>query len=1366
MTDWVDSLSDAEVAALYKYKQGGVDSLSDDEVKLIYPHKDNLIDTPKPQESFGSKFVEAAKSLPSAFMKGEEVRKGLGEAGLQFASSIPAMVAGPIMGVQARTRGASMQEAGKIAGQQMDAMTFAPRTEKGQEYSQELGDIMNKYIIPIAPMLHGMPAIKASEGVNSVKASLKKAPKETSAPVASAIEAMRTPEVAPDVSAEMFKQEALKKQQLALDEQRQLGGQPITVDSQGRASTLGVTGELVKRTPMEDIAHQLGAEKQSPEAPRTAISDMAKTLEESSTKEQRAAQDVLEARQTELEQAVKKQATLDRNAAERTRQDAADAVSEAHRAFERAKEAARIASDTERMRSATQPEMFEGVNHGYGPNPTDIGGTQHWVKDENGMPIRADLSMEARNLENPLQRNLWGDELAQKHEQEAPSGITQAMDATPDTPFAGDLRDQQTAMLGNPAAITRVGWAKKQGGGIGFGPNTHTSGKPLGERLKDIGHSLITSTNEAISLASKAKDISQGQVGKVINQLTKGGTYLKGKVNHPVVHFTVDRLLDADNVAKAEISTALHGEYLFDLRDLSHAEHMDAFKLLEAADMNQKALTPEFMQKHGIEPKVQKFVMTHQKMMDRALSRINEIRAAVDKLPVTSRVAYSAMNMTGNYRKTVLKPELDNNGKPILNPDGTPKGEVVGVIGANSRTGKVGRSLDKLESAVREKDSSLVFGPLQDMTKRRDVSSSPHAAFKDALEVLGENNPNIQDFLNILREVAKDDVNNYMGLHTHTMQKKGVFGMEGRKPWESPEQNMRDFFDNQVNYLEGVLRWSHLAKAAKDINTVIRDKSVVENHPNAIKLSEEYTQNALGLNPSRFGRGVENVFNTLFSHDIPDSLGIGPERVRKALGFTKAGVNTSMLSLNPSFLGIQLIQGSAAMPAMTAMLRARGLAPSTSGTGYVHMAKGAMALVADLSGMSGKLSPIERGAIQYAKDNHVYATDMVEHTNQIEKGVTYYGTKVTQSPAASIEKATRAQVFMGFVDMMNDAGLSPKDGLYIQAHRMTDMAMNNYGALEKPAVYNALGPIGSMAYNLKSYGHNEISRWAMFAREVPRTGTAVPILTQMATTIAIAGVMGLPFFSQWESVYDTITEKLGTPRSLSMDVMDASNTLGKHVPELGEYSLSHGTPSMLGMDLSKRVGLGDVVASKASDVAFAGGGKLADMVSKVGGAIANPDETHIKAASLTLMPPIIQSIAKEHWYTKGDKVYSMDPDKVKVETAKVTPLDKKLKQWGITGINESVQKESFYQLGKIEKAYSDMRNKAVVQMSNELFTKGTISQATVNKFVKAQGDPSTLDKDIERFAMEQNVTQDKVKILKDAASNSVTRLYDLKRRAK
>ncbi len=84
----------------------------------------------------------------------------------------------------------------------------------------------------------------------------------------------------------------------------------------------------------------------------------------------------------------------------------------------------------------------------YGERPaqygeTDIGGRV----DENGIPIRADLSMELANLENPLQRNLWGDELPRKSEQEAPVGITKALDSLPDTPFKGDARDVAMSQL-------------------------------------------------------------------------------------------------------------------------------------------------------------------------------------------------------------------------------------------------------------------------------------------------------------------------------------------------------------------------------------------------------------------------------------------------------------------------------------------------------------------------------------------------------------------------------------------------------------------------------------------------------------------------------------------------------------------------------------------------------------------------------------------------------------------------------------------------------------------------------------------------------------------------------------------------------
>lgn len=62
------------------------------------------------------------------------------------------------------------------------------------------------------------------------------------------------------------------------------------------------------------------------------------------------------------------------------------------------------------IETVRQNELFDQPEQGLVSNPyaANMG---DWRIDENGMPIRADLSMELQNLQNPLQRNLFGDEL-------------------------------------------------------------------------------------------------------------------------------------------------------------------------------------------------------------------------------------------------------------------------------------------------------------------------------------------------------------------------------------------------------------------------------------------------------------------------------------------------------------------------------------------------------------------------------------------------------------------------------------------------------------------------------------------------------------------------------------------------------------------------------------------------------------------------------------------------------------------------------------------------------------------------------------------------------------------------------------------
>ena len=58
----------------------------------------------------------------------------------------------------------------------------------------------------------------------------------------------------------------------------------------------------------------------------------------------------------------------------------------------------------------------------------------------------------------------------------------------------------------------------------------------VGDRLRSIGNAMIESPEAAIDLAKQSPDVAQNVVQRAANALTKGGAFLKAKVNNPVVH--------------------------------------------------------------------------------------------------------------------------------------------------------------------------------------------------------------------------------------------------------------------------------------------------------------------------------------------------------------------------------------------------------------------------------------------------------------------------------------------------------------------------------------------------------------------------------------------------------------------------------------------------------------------------------------------------------------------------------------------------------------------------------------------------------------------------------------------------------------
>lgn len=1312
--------------------------------------------TPAPELSFADKAI------------------GVGEAGLQLASSLPGMVAGPLMGIQARTRGASMQEADAIAGKQMESMTYAPRTEAGQEYSQDLGEFINRYLVPVAPLVH-MPSISAKEGFNAAKAKMTKEQVVPKRGVDALLEEVKHPAPAP-VEAPIVESRS------GLDLTKQAYEQALREKELQRQSAFNRPDELATleaQAPMERMASDLGATEKLPvqEAP-SPMGNMARDLTEHSTPEARAAQEAIDLRQKATEFEVAKQGGLDFNAAERARQEVAplppvDPLTVAVESHPAVKAATAKVASTEKTITVLEQKVasgeakatqliaalkqLEAAKAKAEKATTNVASALAKTKKKTNTEYEAAVLAAVDNgtISSAL-LDVVKNNTATKQLERVRTKIATELKKTSNINYdrLDDLYHQEENIRlriehDRASSFVKNLAEKKKGPDEGENPynsdivNMH-SGIPFTRehwnKLREVGNAMIENAQQAIAFAQNVPDVQQNMVQRGINALTKGGSYLKAKVNSPVVHFAVDRLLAAEGAAKSAINERIHGEYLGALRELSKAEYEDAYKILNQADQTQKAITKEAMTRHGISEKVQNAVLKHQELMADVLTQVNAAREAAGKKPITAREGYAAMNMTGDFRKVVYK---TINGVR----------EVVGVISANSKTfGK--NSLTKLEKLIGEKNPEYEFGPLQDLSTSRTITKgTPDAAFMDVLNTIGENNPNFAEFLKTLDEVHRDNPSNFLGMQQHAMQKKGVWGMEGRKQWLTGSENAKSFFENQVRYAESAYQWGEFSKAGLEISEVLHDPVVLKNHPNASKLAQEYLNNAMGLQTSRMGKAVDAAFDALFA-----PFGIGPSFPKQGIRVAKEVANIAMMSLSPTFLAIQLLQPVASLPGMVMYLRGKGM----DSWAVAGSAK-AMGTLYKIS--TGKpLNAIERGAVEYAKKNHVYATDMVQHSMDTQKGPLHYTRTITQAPQAHIETGTRASVFHTLVQTLHDGGLTPEKGLYEQAQRFTDLAMNNYSNMEKPMIYNALGPLGSMAFNLKNFAHNEISRWSMYAREIPNSGDAKPLLAQMATTIAFAGLMGLPFYSQWEQLYGFITKKLGEPRSLTLDTMKLSEDVGKHLGPKGAYALSHGMFATVGADISSRIGLGDVIPSSAADAAFAGGGKLVEMGKATGRAMMNPSEENLKSAATNLAPPFLQGVAKDAWYTKGDLGYSIDPTNLK-PTAKLNDQDKLLGKIGILGINKSVQQTKNYELGQLDREFKGIRDKAMNTIAQDIFRDRAVLQKTIDKyFIDGQGDPKSFEAEVNALATKMNLSPNQLALLRDSASNSITRQRSLMRR--
>jgi len=266
---------------------------------------------------------------------------------------------------------------------------------------------------------------------------------------------------------------------------------------------------------------------------------------------------------------------------------------------------------------------------------------------------------------------------------------------------------------------------------------------------------------------------------------------------------------------------------------------------------------------------------------------------------------------------------------------------------------------------------------------------------------------------------------------------------------------------------------------------------------------------------------------------------------------------------------------------------------------------------------------------------------------------------------------------------------------------------------------------------LSSFKHNELSRLAMFAREIGNDKNAAPFLTQIAMSAAAAGITGMLGFQEADWLYRKVTKAMGKPDSLSRVVIDFSEGLTENAKS--KYVASHGMFSLLGLDMSKRLGISDVIPDSVAEAAFPGGSKLTDVAGAGLSAMTSPTEMNLKRFAREASPGFATGPTDREWFSNQTEQGELALNRKTLAGQVIrNDADKMAKNWGFTGINESVQKQKLWDLQQQGIGYVELRTAVVNKMVDRLHTGKPIPPEMFTNYAKYEGDVDSLVTELTR----------------------------------
>lgn len=762
---------------------------------------------------------------------------------------------------------------------------------------------------------------------------------------------------------------------------------------------------------------------------------------------------------------------------------------------------------------------------------------------------------------------------------------------------------------------------------------------------------------------------------------------------------------------------------------LSNDEKMQIHKLLKQGDNEQRRFTTAELDEAGYTKEQQLFMAKFYDMDAAELDLWNEKRLSIGMDPVKERPGHFRSVFKGDY--WALAMENDDKGVP----------RVVGFVGNNTKWG-----FNKVKEQMQKENPGITFTEM----KRRGLGGSYRRTdlaqgMADIMDFMAKNDPRIAEIRDAIKQVTDQHADGWLGAAEHALQKKGIWGNEGNKPWskdayQAADEAMKAYF---TSWEEAVLSHHHL-EANATFTALDKNEAVRAAWPNALDYVNKYSKSMTGNYTSTLGVGLNNLLD--WGTQALTFNNLGPTVTREGVNqFTKRMGQLTQGFLNPAYTAMQLIQPlSTAAPEM---MRVGGMADASksslkgieAGFKYVRRALDPDFVVdADTAAM-----------FAYAEDRGLLTFSEFDDVSKVTQG------KVARTVDQAIdfnrvagEISTRPTVFFTFVDMLKDMGLA-KEEIFDTAYNLTQYSMTDYSPAERALMYRDLGVLGQLAGSLSQFKHsyvNQVSQWVGDSFKNPKT--ALVGLTMMAT---LAGYRGLPGYDDLDAIVKYITNKYGD-KQMSINDIIASNApewFNSETPwafdqdntTFGDYLGFGGLSGAAGVNLSSRLGSAQLLPESPAEAVSPYMGKAVQIgkaASELGTNPRAPTNLALNTAPSSIRGPLENKLATSESGMLINKEGQNEYQRSKNDIF--------WRKFGLTSLEESKNRDVVYQSTAKrladEKRRSDISHEVNMKFNQigSHYLQSPGFKKLQEEYIKRKGDPETLINNAIKYKQESRKT--------------------------